>query len=128
MHLGSLTPPIHEIVCVTELPTTRIGVDVFMKKIEAIIKPHALESMISALEVSSISGLTVHEVLFLPTKNDEEYVAMLKIMIVVEESLVEELVKIILETVRSSGHATCGMVTISNIEDIVHIRTGRTPV
>ncbi len=105
-----------------------------MKKIEAIIRPFKLEAVKEALLEEGIKGLTISEVrgygrqkghteTYRGSEYQIEFVPKIKVEIVVDDSHVEKIVDSILETVKS-GQVGDGKIFISNIEDVIRIRTG----
>jgi nitrogen regulatory protein P-II 1 len=109
-----------------------------MKKIEAIIRPFKLEEVKEALLEEGIKGLTISEVrgygrqkghteTYRGSEYQIEFVPKMKIEIVVDDSLVEKVVDSILSTA-NSGQIGDGKIFISNIEDVIRIRTGESGV
>ncbi len=107
-----------------------------MKKIEAIIKPFKLDEVCEALNEIGITGLTVTEVkgfgrqkghteLYRGAEYVVDYLPKIKLEIVVLEKLVESVVETITRTART-GKIGDGKIFVTNIEQIVRIRTGET--
>jgi nitrogen regulatory protein P-II 1 len=107
---------------------------IFMKKIEAIIKPFKLNDVRDALNGISIQGMTVTEVKgFGRQKGHMEYyrgaeyeinfVPKIKIEIALSSDKVKEAVKVIQEKAKT-GEIGDGKIFISSIENIIRIRTG----
>lgn len=107
-----------------------------MKKIEAIIKPFKLDEVCEALNEIGITGLTVTEVkgfgrqkghteLYRGAEYVVDYLPKIKLEIVVLEKLVESVVETIIRTART-GKIGDGKIFVTNIEQIVRIRTGET--
>jgi nitrogen regulatory protein P-II 1 len=105
-----------------------------MKKIEAIIKPFKMDEVREALEEAGISGLTVTEVKGFGNQKgrseeyrSEEYVidylAKLKVEIVVEDRLVEPVIKAICQTA-GTGRIGDGKIFVYHVDDAIRIRTG----
>ena len=105
-----------------------------MKKIEAIIRPFKLEEVKEALVEEGIRGLTISEVrgygrqkghteTYRGSEYRIEFVPKIKIEVVVEDSKVEKIVDAILNTGKT-GQVGDGKIFISNVEDVVRIRTG----
>jgi nitrogen regulatory protein P-II 1 len=105
-----------------------------MKKVEAIIKPHRLDSVKAQLNEIGIQGMTVTEVRgFGRTGGKQEvyrgsayvvdFVPKIQIEIVVKDSLVHQVVEAILSGGRT-GQIGDGKVFITSIEEAVRIRTG----
>ena len=106
-----------------------------MKKIEAIIKPFKLSSVKDALHEIGISGMTVIDVKGFGRQRgstggiesedtyDDEFLAKMKLEVIVEDSQVEN----VIETIKSttySGKIGDGKIFVSNIEKVIRIRTG----
>ena len=105
-----------------------------MKKIEAIIKPFKLSAVKDALHEINLSGMTVIEVkgfgrqrgLEGMDKNqdyDDEFHAKVKIEIIVEDDIVEKAIESIIKAA-FSGKIGDGKIFVSNIEQVMRIRTG----
>ena len=105
-----------------------------MKKIEAIIKPHKLETVKEALSQLGIEGMTMMEVRGFGRqkghtqfyRSDEyavEFLAKIKIEIVVPAERVETVVKIIMVAAQS-GHVGDGKIFVLPVIDATRIRTG----
>src|SRR5512142_784480 len=105
-----------------------------MKKIEAIIKPFKLDEVKDALNALGIQGMTVTEVkgfgrqkghveLYRGAEYDIAFIPKVKIEIVVAGEIAEKVVATILDKART-GKIGDGKIFISNLEEIVRIRTG----
>ena len=104
-----------------------------MKKIEAIIKPFKLSSVKDALHEINLSGMTVIEVKGFGRQRgkdgidnssySDEFHAKVKIEIIVEDSIAEEAIKSI-KNAAYSGKIGDGKIFVSNIEEVLRIRTG----
>lgn len=104
-----------------------------MKKIEAIIRPFKLDEVKEALTELGIKGLTITEVrgygrqkghteTYRGSEYRIEFVPKLKIEIVVEDRLAEEVIDAVLRTAKT-GQIGDGKIFVSNIEDVIRIRT-----
>ena len=105
-----------------------------MKKIEAIIKPFKLDEVKEALSEIGVSGLTVFEVkgfgrqkghteLYRGAEYVVDFLPKIKLEFIINDEILEE----VIETIKSSAHTGKigdGKIFISNIEEIVRIRTG----
>ena len=106
-----------------------------MKKIEAIIKPFKLSSVKDSLHELGISGMTVIDVkgfgrqrgstggLEANESYDDEFLAKMKLEVIVEDNQVDDVV----ESIKSSaysGKIGDGKIFVSNIEQVIRIRTG----
>ena len=107
-----------------------------MKKVEAIIKPFKLDDVKESLSEIGIYGMTVTEVngygrqkghkeIYRGAEYVVDFVPKIKVEIVVSDERAEEAI----ETVRNaanSGKIGDGKIFISNIEQVVRVRTGET--
>ena len=106
-----------------------------MKKIEAIIKPFKLSNVKDALHELGISGMTVIDVKGFGRQRgstggietneayDDEFLAKMKLEVIVEDVQVDK----VIESIKSSaysGKIGDGKIFVSNIEEIIRIRTG----
>lgn len=107
-----------------------------MKKIEAIIKPFKLDDVREAVQEAGVLGLTVTEVrgvgrqkghteIYRGAEYVVDFLPKVKLEMVVPESRLEEIVKIIREKAQT-GRIGDGKIFISTIDDAVRIRTGET--
>ena len=106
-----------------------------MKKIEAIIKPIKLNEIKDALLEINLSGLTIIEAKGFGRQKglDElnenidsysvEFLPKIKIEIIVDDDLLEKTIEIINQTAYS-GKIGDGKIFISNIDEVIRIRTG----
>ena len=106
-----------------------------MKKIEAIIKPFKLSLVKEALHEVGISGMTVSDVkgfgrqrgstggIDNPGEYDDEFLVKMKLEVIVEDSQVEAVIDSIKSTAYS-GKIGDGKIFLSNIEQVIRIRTG----
>ena len=105
-----------------------------MKKIEAVIKPFKLEDVKDGLLELGVTGMTVtdvkghgrqqgHSELYRGAEYVVDFLPKLKVEVVVDDALVDEVVKSIVSTART-GKIGDGKVFINDLENIVRIRTG----
>lgn len=105
-----------------------------MKKIEAVIKPFKLDEVREALSEVDVSGLTVSEVkgfgrqkghteLYRGAEYVVDFLPKIKIEVVVPDHAVEGAIEAIIKAART-GKIGDGKIFISNIEQVVRIRTG----
>jgi nitrogen regulatory protein P-II 1 len=105
-----------------------------MKKIEAIIKPFKLDEVREALSEIGVTGLTVTEVkgfgrqkghteLYRGAEYVVDFLPKIKLEIVVSDSLAERSVEAIINAART-GKIGDGKIFITNVEQVVRIRTG----
>ncbi|MCP4575564.1 MAG: P-II family nitrogen regulator [Deltaproteobacteria bacterium] len=107
-----------------------------MKKVEAIIKPFKLDDVKDGLSKLGAKGLTVSEVkgfgrqrghkeVYRGAEYQVDFVAKIKIEVVMDSQLVPEAVKIIQEKGRT-GQIGDGKIYIMPVEEVIRIRTGET--
>ena len=107
-----------------------------MKKIEAIIRHHALEPLRDALVAAGLVGLTVTEVrgfgrqkgqteMYRGTEYNVEFVPKFKVEIVVSDSDVQRVLDTIVKSART-GQVGDGKIFVSELSNVVRIRTGET--
>lgn len=107
-----------------------------MKKVEAIIKPFKLDDVKDGLSELGAKGLTVSEVkgfgrqrghkeVYRGAEYQVDFVAKIKIEVVMDSQLVHEAVKIIQEKGRT-GQIGDGKIFIMPVEEVIRIRTGET--
>ena len=106
-----------------------------MKKIEAIIKPLKLSKVKDALHEVGISGMTVIDVKGFGRQRgstggidsndtyDDEFLAKMKLEVIVEDAQVEKVIDVI-KSSAYSGKIGDGKIFVSNIEQVIRIRTG----
>ena len=104
-----------------------------MKKIEAIIRPFKLDEVKEALLEEGIKGLTITEVrgygrqkghkeTYRGSEYHIEFVPKIKIEVVVDDSLAENVVDVILKNAQT-GQVGDGKIFISEITEAIRIRT-----
>ncbi len=107
-----------------------------MKKIEAIIKPFKLDEVREALSDIGVTGLTVTEVkgfgrqkghteLYRGAEYVVDFLPKVKIELVVADTLVESALDAIVKAART-GKIGDGKIFVTNVEQVVRIRTGET--
>ena len=107
-----------------------------MKKVEAIIKPHKIEDVRSALAGIGIIGITAwdvrgfgrqkgHQELYRGSEYQVSFVPKIKLEIIVPDTKADEVVKTITDSA-NSGTIGDGKVFVSDVRDAVRIRTGET--
>ncbi len=106
-----------------------------MKKIEAIIKPLKLSNVKDSLHEIGISGMTVIDVkgfgrqrgstggIGTDESYDDEFLAKMKLEVIVEDSQVDKVINSI-KSSAYSGKIGDGKIFVSNIEQVIRIRTG----
>ncbi len=105
-----------------------------MKRIEAIIKPHKLDSVKSKLNDIGVTGMTITEVkgfgrqrghkeIYRGAEYHIDFIPKILISLVLTDDLVEKAVEAITETART-GSIGDGKIFVMPVEDVVRIRTG----
>ena len=105
-----------------------------MKKIEAIIKPFKLEDVKDALAEIGITGMTVSEVkgygsqkghseLYRGAEYVVDFLPKIKMEMIVSGDMVDQVTSTIVEAART-GKIGDGKIFVSNIEQVIRIRTG----
>jgi nitrogen regulatory protein P-II 1 len=105
-----------------------------VKKIEAVIKPFKLDDVKDALHDAGVSGMTVTEVkgfgrqkghteLYRGAEYVIDFLPKVKVEVVVEDNLVDNVVEAITEAART-GRIGDGKIFVSPIDEAVRIRTG----
>jgi nitrogen regulatory protein P-II 1 len=104
-----------------------------MKKIEAIIRPHLLESVKDALQALGVQGMTISEVkgfgrqkghteVYRGSEYKVEFVPKLKVEIVLDDEIVERVIEAIVKTART-GKFGDGKIFVFPVEEAIRIRT-----
>lgn len=107
-----------------------------MKEISAIIKPFKLDEVREALAEVGVMGLTVTEVkgfgrqkghteLYRGAEYVVDFLPKVKIDIAVRDEMVEQVIEAITR-VASTGKIGDGKIFVSNLEQVIRIRTGET--
>ncbi|MDO5101367.1 MAG: P-II family nitrogen regulator [Lautropia sp.] len=105
-----------------------------MKKITAVIKPFKLDEVREALAGVGVTGLTVTEVkgfgrqkghteLYRGAEYVVDFLPKLKIEVVVTDSVLDTVIDAIVKAART-GRIGDGKIFVSNIEQVIRIRTG----
>ena len=105
-----------------------------MKKIEAIIKPFKLDEVKDALHEVGLQGITVteakgfgrqrgHTELYRGAEYVVDFLPKVKIEIVLDDKLVERAIEAIIQAART-GRIGDGKIFVTNVEEVVRIRTG----
>jgi nitrogen regulatory protein P-II 1 len=107
-----------------------------MKKIETIIKPFKLDEVREALSGLGVSGLTVTEVkgfgrqkghteLYRGAEYVVDFLPKIKIELIVADAMAEAAIQAIITSART-GKIGDGKIFVSDVEQVVRIRTGET--
>ncbi len=105
-----------------------------MKKIEAIIRPESVDAVRNALSLAGVTGLTITEVeghgkqkgivqQWRGEKYKVELLPKAKIEIVIKDSEIERICRVIIESART-GEIGDGKIFIYPVEEAIRIRTG----
>jgi len=104
-----------------------------VKKVEAVIKPFRLEEVKNALTGIGIHGLTVleargfgrqrgHTEHYRGAEYTVDFVPKVKIEVIVPDRLLDDVVRVIQQAAHT-GQIGDGKIFISNLEDVIRIRT-----
>jgi nitrogen regulatory protein P-II 1 len=107
-----------------------------MKKIEAVIKPFKLDEVKEALQQVGVQGITVieakgfgrqkgHTELYRGAEYVVDFLPKVKIEVVIGDDMVEAAIDAIRKAAQT-GRIGDGKIFVSNIEDVIRIRTGET--
>jgi nitrogen regulatory protein P-II 1 len=105
-----------------------------MKKVEAIIRPHLLDAVRTALQEVEVVGMTISEVqgygrqrghteTYRGTEYQIEFIPKIKIEVVVPDEIEEATVDTITKTART-GKFGDGKIFVVSLDDVIRIRTG----
>jgi nitrogen regulatory protein PII len=105
-----------------------------MKLITAIVKPFKLDDVKEALKAAGVQGITVSEVkgfgrqgghteTYRGSEYQIDFVPKVRIELVVEDSSLERTLDVIRESA-STGKIGDGKIWVTNVEQIIRIRTG----
>ena len=107
-----------------------------MKKIEAVIKPFKLDEVRESLSEIGVNGLTVTEVkgfgrqkghteLYRGAEYVVDFLPKIKIELVVGDDLIDSAMDAIIKAART-GKIGDGKIFVTNVEQVLRIRTGET--
>ncbi len=107
---------------------------VFMKKVEAIIKPFKLDEVKDQLNEIGIKGITVSEVkgfgrqkghteLYRGAEYVVDFLPKIKLEIIVSDSLLDDVINTIMKTAQT-GRIGDGKIFVTDLVDTIRIRTG----
>ena len=105
-----------------------------MKKLEAIVRPHVLDAVKTALQEVGIVGMTINEVkgfgrqkghteTYRGSEYKVDFLPKVKIEVAVADEMVDAAVEAILKTAKT-GKFGDGKVFVSALDQVVRIRTG----
>ena len=107
-----------------------------MKKIEAVIKPFKLDEVKEALQDLGVQGMTVleakgygrqkgHTELYRGAEYVIDFLPKIKIEVVVGDDLAERVIETLVAAART-GRIGDGKIFVSDVADVIRIRTGET--
>lgn len=107
-----------------------------MKKIEAVIKPFKLDEVKEALQEIGIQGITVleakgfgrqkgHTELYRGAEYVVDFLPKVKVEVIVTDEAAEGAIEAIRKAAQT-GRIGDGKIFVSNIEEVIRIRTGET--
>jgi nitrogen regulatory protein P-II 1 len=107
-----------------------------MKKVDAIIKPFKLDEVKEALNEIGIQGITISEVkgfgrqkghteLYRGAEYVVDFIPKIKIEIIVADSMLSQVVAAI-EKSAKTGRIGDGKIFVTNVDEVIRIRTGET--
>jgi nitrogen regulatory protein P-II 1 len=105
-----------------------------MRKLEAIIRPHLLDAVRSALQEIEVIGMTISEVqgygrqrghteTYRGTEYKIEFIPKIKIEVIVPDEIEDSAIQAIIKTART-GKFGDGKIFVLPLEDVIRIRTG----
>ena len=109
-----------------------------MKKIEAIIRHFKVEAVKNALHAAGVTGMTVTEVrgfgrqkghteTYRGAEYEVDFVPKVKVEVVVSDDNVAGVIQAIVDSART-GQVGDGKIFVSELADVVRIRTGETAI
>ena len=105
-----------------------------MKKVEAIVRPHVLEAVKTALQEVGVVGMTITEVkgfgrqkghteTYRGSEYKVEFLPKVKVEVVLPDDLADKAVEAVVKSA-ATGMFGDGKVFVSALSDVVRIRTG----
>jgi nitrogen regulatory protein P-II 1 len=105
-----------------------------MKLVTAVIKPHTLDAVKTALQEAGVSGLTVseahgfgrqrgHTEVYRGAEYRIDVVPKTRVEVVVDDPDVERIVGVVVDAART-GRIGDGKVWVTPVDDLVRVRTG----
>ena len=105
-----------------------------MKKVEAVVRPHLLDAVKTALQDVGIVGMTVSEVkgfgrqkghteTYRGSEYKVDFLPKVKIEVVIADELLEKVIEAVLRTGKT-GKFGDGKIFVTALENVVRIRTG----
>ena len=104
-----------------------------MKKIDAIIRPHKVDDVKSALVEAGIKGMTISEVRGIGRQKGQtevyrgaeyqiDFIPKIKLEVIVADNKMDDAVTAIIEAAKT-GQIGDGKLFISSIDDVIRVRT-----
>lgn len=105
-----------------------------MKKVEAVVRPHLLDAVKTALQDVGIVGMTVSEVkgfgrqkghteTYRGSEYKVDFLPKVKIDVVVPDEILEKVIEAVLKSAKT-GKFGDGKIFVTSLENVVRIRTG----
>ena len=105
-----------------------------MKKLEVVIRPEKLEDLKQILDSCMVTGVMITNVMgygnqkgYKQTYRGSEYnvnlLPKIKVETVVAEDVAEKIIEMVVKEIKTGNYGD-GKIFISNIEDVVRVRTG----
>jgi nitrogen regulatory protein P-II 1 len=105
-----------------------------MKKVEAVIKPFKLDEVKDALQEIGVGGMTVteargygrqkgHTELYRGAEYVIDFLPKVRVEVVIPDDMLERVVETLINTARS-GRIGDGKIFVTDIQDVIRIRTG----
>ena len=105
-----------------------------MKKVEAIIRPHLLDAVRTALQEVAVVGMTISEVqgygrqkghteTYRGAEYQIEFIPKIKLEVVVADEIEDAAIEAIIKTART-GKFGDGKIFVVPLDDVIRIRTG----
>ena len=105
-----------------------------MKKVEAIIRPHLLDAVRTALQEVAVVGMTISEVqgygrqkghteTYRGAEYQIEFIPKIKLEVVVPDEMEDAAIEAIIKTART-GKFGDGKIFVVALDDVIRIRTG----
>ena len=105
-----------------------------MKKVEAVVRPHLLDAVKTALQDVGIVGMTVSEVkgfgrqkghteIYRGSEYKVDFLPKVMIEVVIADELVEKVIEAVLKTAKT-GKFGDGKIFVTSLDNVVRIRTG----
>jgi nitrogen regulatory protein P-II 1 len=105
-----------------------------MKKLEAVVRPHVLEAVKTALQEAGVVGMTISEVrgfgrqkghteTYRGSEYKVEFLPKVKIEVVLPDAIVDAAVAAVAQAARTGSFGD-GKIFVSSLEEAVRIRTG----